>query len=78
MQRFPVGASFSASPWAYNGCVFCLAEDGRTFVVSAGPEFKVERVNDLDDLCLATPAISRGNLLIRTASKLYCIAKSPK
>ncbi|MSU64105.1 MAG: serine/threonine protein kinase [Pedosphaera sp.] len=77
LQRFPVGASFTSSPWAYNGRVFCLAEDGRTFVVSAGPEFKVERVNDLDDLCLATPAISQGNLLIRTASKLYCIAKGP-
>ena len=75
-QRFPVGASFTSSPWAYNGHLFCLAEDGRTFVVKAGAEFKVERVNDLDGLCLATPAIAQGKLLIRTASKLFCLSNA--
>jgi outer membrane protein assembly factor BamB len=71
-QRFPAGASFTASPWAYNGKLFCLSEDGRTFVVKAGPEFEVLRTNELDELCLSTPAVSQGRLLIRAASKLYC------
>ena len=32
--------------------------------------------NPLDEMCMATPAISRGSLIIRTASKLYRIAKT--
>jgi hypothetical protein len=39
----------------------------------AGREFTVERTNVLDELCLATPAISQGKLLLRTASQVYCI-----
>jgi outer membrane protein assembly factor BamB len=72
--RFPQGATFTASPWAYNGKIFCLDEDGRTFVMPAGREFEIERTNTLDELCIATPSISRGRLLIRTASKVYCIS----
>lgn len=72
-ERFPIGASFTASPWAYKGKVFCLNEAGETYVISAGPKFKIEHTNDLDDLTLATPAIVDGKLLIRTATKLYCL-----
>ena len=32
---------FSASPWAYNGMIFAMSEDGDTYVIKAGPEFKV-------------------------------------
>ena len=28
--------NFTASPWAYNGKIFCLNEEGDTFVVKAG------------------------------------------
>ena len=72
-QRFPADASFTASPWAYNGKLFFLSEDGTTYVVKAGPEFEVLQTNALDEFCLSTPAVSQGHLLIRTASKLYCI-----
>ena len=72
-QRFAPGASFTSSPWAYNGKLFFLSEDGDTYVVDAGPKFKLQQTNRLDELCLASPAISQGNLLIRTASKLYCL-----
>ncbi len=72
-KRFAPGASFTASPWAYNGKVFFLSEDGETFVLEANAEYKEIRTNKLNELCLSTPAISQGNLLIRTASKLYCI-----
>lgn len=70
----PVGA-FTSSPWAYNGKIFCLNEDGDTYVVQAGTEFKVVGKNSLDELCMATPAIVRDNLVIRTATKLYRIGK---
>jgi outer membrane protein assembly factor BamB len=76
-QRIAVDASgFSASPWAYNGKVFLLSEDGDTFVVQAGPEYKLLGKNSLNEMSLATPAIARGSLIIRTQSHLYRIARA--
>jgi outer membrane protein assembly factor BamB len=75
-QRISAEASgFTASPWAYNGKIFLLSEDGDTFVVQAGPEFKVIGKNTLNEMSLATPAVVRGSVLMRTQSKLYRIAK---
>jgi len=76
--RFPQGASFTASPWAYNGKLFFLDENGTTHVMPAGGEFKIESTNELDELCIATPAISQGKLLLRTASSVYCITQGSK
>jgi outer membrane protein assembly factor BamB len=72
-QRFSPRGSFTSSPWAYKGYLFCLSEDGLTYVVKVGPEFKISARNELSELCLASPAIVQDKLLIRTASKLYCI-----
>jgi hypothetical protein len=71
-QRISAEArGFTASPRAYHGQIFALGEDGDTDVIQAGPEFKVPGKNPLGEMALATPAISRGSLVIRTASKLY-------
>ena len=72
----PETTAFTASPWAYNGKIFALSEDGDTFVMQAGAEFKVLGKNPLGEMCMASPAIARGSLIIRTASKLYRIAKA--
>ena len=74
-QRLEIGNGFTASPWAYNGKIFLLSEDGETYVVEAGPEFKILHKNSLNEMSLATPAVVRGSLLLRTQSKLYRIAK---
>jgi hypothetical protein len=52
-----------------------MSEDGDTFVVQAGPEYKLLGKNSLNEMPLATPAVVRGSLLVRTYSKLYRIAK---
>ena len=67
--------SFTASPWAANGKIFALSEDGDTFVFQAGPEYKLLHKNSLGEMCMATPALAGDRLLIRTLSKLYCIAR---
>lgn len=67
-------AGFTSSPWAYQGKVFCLSEDGDTYVVRAGDKFDLLHINRLDEMCMATPAMARGSLFIRTASQLYRIA----
>jgi outer membrane protein assembly factor BamB len=72
----PEASAFTASPWASNGKIFALSEDGDTFVIQAGTEFKVLGKNPLDEMCMATPAIARGSLIIRTATKLYRIGRT--
>jgi len=74
-QRLEIGNGFTASPWAYNGKVFLLSEDGDTYVVQAGAEFEILHKNSLNEMSLATPAVARGSLILRTQSKLYRIAK---
>jgi outer membrane protein assembly factor BamB len=69
------GGNFTASPWAYNGKLFCLDENGTTFVVQAGREFKVLGENRLEEMAMATPAIVDHSLLIRTYSTLYRITR---
>ena len=67
------GRGFTSSPWAYEGKVFCLADDGQTFVVQAGTEFKVLGKNQIEEMCWASPAIAGGSLFLRTVDRLYCI-----
>ncbi len=74
-QRIKVGASFSASPWAYNGKIFAASEQGDTYVLKAGPEYEVLGVNSLGEMIMASPAIVGDRLLIRTESKIYSIRK---
>ena len=69
----PEATAFTASPWAYNGKVFLLSEEGNTYVIEAGEEYRLVGVNSLDEFALATPAIVGDRLLIRTRSHLYSI-----
>ena len=79
-KRLPPGAGYTVSPWAYNGRIFCLNEDGETRVVEAGKEFKYLHTNKLadDDMAMASPAIAGDRLLIRTAARIYCIRKQDR
>jgi hypothetical protein len=72
-ERLTGATCFKSSPWAYEGKAFCLADDGRTFVVKAGPEFKVLGTNDRDAMCWSSPAVGGGALFLRTVDNLYCI-----
>jgi outer membrane protein assembly factor BamB len=80
MRRLPNGRAFTSSPWAYDGKIFCLNEDGVTFVLKAGDEFELLHTNALaeDDMAMASPAIVGDRLLIRTSARLYCVRKATK
>jgi len=71
----PTATNFTTSPWAYNGKLFCLSEEGQTFVVTTGDEFKLSHVNELDDFTQASPALVGERLLIRTEHRLYSIRR---
>jgi len=68
-----VGNTFSASPWAYGGRIFFLSEEGDTFVVKPGDTYEELAKNSLGELALASPAVTRDGLFIRTQSTLYRI-----
>ena len=48
-----------------------MSEDGDTFVIQPGPEFKILGKNSVNEMSLATPAVANGSLIIRTANRLY-------
>jgi len=76
-QRLAVDAgAFTASPWAYNGMIFAASEDGDVYVIQAGPEFKLVGKNTLGEMILATPAVVRGSLIVRSVSSIRRIAAS--
>jgi outer membrane protein assembly factor BamB len=73
MRIDPTATAFTTSPWAYNGKLFALSEEGQTFVMGTGEDFKLLHVNALDDFTLASPALVGERLLIRTEHRLYSI-----
>ncbi len=74
-ERIPERRAYTTSPWANDGKIFCLNEDGVTFVFEAGDKFELLHRNRLaeDDMCMSTPALAGDSLLIRSAARLYCI-----
>lgn len=74
-QRVEGAKGFTSSPWAYDGKVFVLDEDGQTFVLAPGPEYKVLYTNKLDDMFWSSVAVAGDRLLLRGVNSLYCIGK---
>jgi len=67
--------NYSSSPVLADGRLYVVSEEGLTTVLRAGPKFEILAENNLDDACLSSPAVSGGQILIRTAKYLYCIGK---
>ena len=66
--------NFSSSPILADGKIYITREDGKTFVLAQGPEFKVLAENELDgSQVVATPVFVDGRIYIRTDTHLYCI-----
>lgn len=76
-ERLPGGGSstYSASPVSADGRIYAINEDGQVDVIKAGATFEVLASNKMNEVCMATPAISDGLLLIRGRSHLFCIGK---
>jgi outer membrane protein assembly factor BamB len=67
--------TYSASPVVADGRVYVTNEDGVTSVFAAGPKFELLAENALADYTLSSPAISQGQIFIRTAEHLFAIGK---
>jgi outer membrane protein assembly factor BamB len=69
------GNTFSASPWAADGKVYLLSEDGHTFVIEAGDKYVELAKNSMDEMSFASPALAPNTIFLRTQSKLYRIGR---
>ncbi|MBI3405185.1 MAG: PQQ-binding-like beta-propeller repeat protein [Acidobacteria bacterium] len=73
-QRIKNG-TYSASPVLADGKIYATSEEGVTTVYKAGPAFEVIAENYLNDYTLSSPAISKGQIFIRTTGNLFAIGK---
>lgn len=64
-----------ASPVAVNGLVYFLNDDGVMHVVRAGEKFELVARNELGEKTYASPAISQGQIFLRSFKHLYCIGQ---
>lgn len=62
-----------ASLVSANGLVYFLNDNGVMNVVKPGPEFQRVAQNELGEKCFPSPAISEGQIFIRTDKHLFCI-----
>jgi len=72
-KRISEAGSFSSSPWAADGKIFCLDEAGQTAIIKAGPDFVELGKNKIPEMTKATPALVDGTLYLRTIDHLYSI-----
>jgi outer membrane protein assembly factor BamB len=71
-------ATYSASPVLADGKIYITDEDGVTSVLQAGPKFAILAENDLGQYTLSSPAISDGQIFLRTDGFLYAIGQRRK
>ena len=71
--RERLGGFYSASPAAGDGKIYLVGETGDTLVLKAGRKPEVLAKNSLGEQCLASPAISNGQIFIRTDRSLFSI-----
>jgi outer membrane protein assembly factor BamB len=72
------GSAHSASPVAADGRIYFASEDGDVFVVKAGPKFELLAKNPVGEVVMATPAITKGMIVLRTQHSVMGIAESEK
>lgn len=73
LWRERLGGVFSASPVVADGKVYLVNEGGEAFVLEAGRELKILNRNQLGERTLASPAISNGQIFLRTDEHLIAI-----
>ena len=65
------------TPVAGDGKIYFTSEEGDVHVLQAGPEYKLLATNKMGEICMATPAISEGNLFFRTQGHVVAIGRLP-
>ena len=74
LWRARLGGNHSASPVYADGRIYFLSEEGESVVIAPGRQLKHLATNQLDTPTLASMAVSRNSLFIRSATHLYRIS----
>ncbi|MCH7885986.1 MAG: PQQ-binding-like beta-propeller repeat protein [Planctomycetes bacterium] len=74
-QRLASGVGFTASPVAGDGKIYFASEEGDVYVIKTGPKYELLAKNAMGEICMATPAISEGNLFFRTRGHVVAIGR---
>jgi outer membrane protein assembly factor BamB len=69
------GGAFTASLIAADGRIYLTSEDGEIYVIKAGPAYELLALNSMGDVCMATPAVSTGMLVVRTQHHVFGIGE---
>ena len=64
-ERLAGARAFWASPWGYDGKVFCLDDSGTTYLLEAGAELNLLATNKIKGKFWASPAMSDGGIVLR-------------
>ncbi|PYR34685.1 MAG: hypothetical protein DMF90_16300 [Acidobacteria bacterium] len=70
-----VDGLFSASPVAGDGKIYFVSETGDVIVLRGGREPAVIARNVLGERLMGSPAVSNGQLFIRSDDRLFCIGR---
>jgi outer membrane protein assembly factor BamB len=74
-QRLGDGSGgFTASVVAGDGKIYFTAELGQVYVVKPGAKFELVATNEMDEICMATPAIADGTIFYRTRGHVVAIS----
>jgi outer membrane protein assembly factor BamB len=72
--RLPKAYSFKSSPVGVNGKLYLASENEDVIVLRMGEKFEVLATNTMrDQVFIATPAITGGELFLRSKTSLFCI-----
>jgi outer membrane protein assembly factor BamB len=71
-----IGGNHSASPIFAEGRIYFLSEEGVATVIAPGTSFRKLATNALDGATLASMAVARGSIFIRSHTHLYRIGLS--
>ncbi|MBI3461635.1 MAG: PQQ-binding-like beta-propeller repeat protein [Planctomycetes bacterium] len=68
-----LGGTLWGSMLLADGKLYVSNLEGQTFILAAGPQFRLLATNNLEEPMKAAPAASDGQLFLRTYENLYCI-----
>ena len=74
-ERIPDASGITASGVCANGKLYYSTEQGDVYAIKTGPEYKFISKNALNDVIMATPAISENVIYFRTQHYLVAVGK---
>ena len=73
-----VGGNHSASPIFADGRIYFLSEEGVATVIAPGKTFQKLATSELNGATLASMAVARGSIFIRSLTHLYRVGTNPQ